>query len=123
MVGRAGGYGAGSGSNLALLRKALRPGAPLPLPQAEHGMDYPSGKAPRAGGQVDVVGAGRLHAAKVSARACCGSEAALGTPLRGGSPYARAGPSGSFVAFGGAWHAGEGAETLREVSRESQRPA
>ena len=38
---------------------------------------------------------------------------ALGKTLRGGSPYARAGAPGSFVAFGADGHASEGAETLR----------
>ena len=100
-------------SPLALLRQALRPGAHLPLPQAEHGMDHPSGSPPRAGRPVELAGGGRLHAAKVGARACCGPEAAVGAPLRCGSADARAGPSGGFVAFGGDGHAGEGAETLR----------
>ena len=54
-----------------------------------------------------------LHAAKVGAHLCCGSEAAVGEALRGGSSYARAGPSGSFVAFGADGHASEGTETLR----------
>ena len=38
-----------------------------------------------------------------------------------GQPYARAGPPGSFGAFDGAGHAGQAAETLREVSRKTQR--
>jgi hypothetical protein len=58
-------------------------------------------------------GSGRLHAAKVGARMCCGPEAALGETLRHRSTDTYSGPSGSFVAFGGAGHASEGAETLR----------
>jgi hypothetical protein len=82
MVARTGGDGAGSGSPLALVREALRPGAHLPLAQAGYGVDYPSGSSPRAGRSVeDVAGCGRLHAAKVGARPCCGPASAVGAPL------------------------------------------
>jgi DDE superfamily endonuclease len=53
----------GSGPSVARLRAALRPGAYLPLPQADFGMDHPSGAPPRAGRPVDVAGASSLHAA------------------------------------------------------------
>ena len=48
---------------LAGLRAALRPGAHVSLPQAEYGMDHPSGATSRAGRPLDVVGGCRLHAA------------------------------------------------------------
>ena len=54
------------------LRKTLRPGTHLPLPQAEYGMDARQGSPPRTGRPVELAGHGRLHAAKVGARACCG---------------------------------------------------
>jgi len=82
VVARAGGEGAGSGSHLALLRQALRPGAHLPFPQAKHGMDDAEGSPPRAGRPVELAGCGRLHAAKVGARPCCGPASAMGAPLR-----------------------------------------
>jgi hypothetical protein len=50
VVARPAGDGAGPRSHLARLRQALRSGAHLPLPQAEHGMDDASGAPPRAGG-------------------------------------------------------------------------
>jgi hypothetical protein len=53
------------------------------------------------------------HTAKVGARPRCGPASAVGETLRRGSTDTGAGPSGSFVAFGGAGHASEGAETLR----------
>jgi hypothetical protein len=65
---------------------------------------------------VDVAGVGRVHAAEIGARPCCGPASAVGAPLRCGSADAVASPPGGFVAFGGAGHAGEGAETLREVA-------
>jgi hypothetical protein len=49
----------------------------------------------------------------VGARPRCGPEAAVGETLRRRSTDTGAGPSGSFVAFGGYGHASEGAETLR----------
>src|SRR5918995_6622588 len=71
---------------------------------------------------MELAGRGRLHAAKVGACLCSGPASALGETLRHRSTDTGAGPSGSFVAFGGAGHAGEGAETLRQVARETQRP-
>ena len=121
VVARAGGDGAGPRSHLALLRKTLRPGAHLPLPQAEYGVDYPSGSSPRAGRPLELAYLGRLYTAKVGARACRGPQVAVGAALRCGSPYAGTGPSGGFVAFGADGHASEGAETLRKISREAQR--
>ena len=103
VVARAGGDGAGPRSHLALLRKALRPGAHLPLPQAEHGMDHPSGSPPRAGRPVDVAGRGRLHTAKVGARSvsrtsgCRGSGATMRVDLR------RCGSIGRFRRFWCRW--------------------
>src|SRR4029434_7232235 len=121
VVARAGGDNAGSRSNLARLRKTLRPGAHLALTQAEHGMDDVAGSPSRTGRPVELAGRGRLHAAKVGARLCCGPEAAVGTPLRSGSTDACTGPPGSFVTFGGDGHASEGAETLRKIAREAKR--
>src|SRR5215210_2722100 len=72
VVARSGGDGAGSRSHLALLRKALRPGAHLALPQAEHGMDHAEGSPPRTGRPLELAGRGRLHTAKVGALLCCG---------------------------------------------------
>jgi hypothetical protein len=50
---------------------------------------------------------------RLGARPRCGPEAGVGETLRRRSTDTGAGPSGSFVAFGGAGHASEGAETLR----------
>jgi hypothetical protein len=113
VVARPGGDDAGPGSHLALLRQAFRPGAHLPLPQTEHGMDHLSGKTPRTGRPVELAGRGRLHTQLRLARPRCGPEAAAGETLRRRSTDTGAGPSGSFVAFGGYGHASEGAETLR----------
>src|SRR3712207_4721231 len=113
MVAWAGGDNAGPRSPLTRVREALRPGAHLALPQAGYGVDHPSGSSPRAGRPVELAGCGRVHAAKVSSRPCCGPASAVGAPLRYGSADACTGPPGSFVAFGGAGHAREGAETLR----------
>ena len=85
------------------------------------GMERPSRAPPRAGRPLELAGRGRLYTAKVGARPCGGPQAAVGAALRCGSPYAGTGLSGGFVAFGADGHAGEGAETLREVSRETQR--
>jgi hypothetical protein len=82
MVARAEGDSAGSGSHLALIRHALRPGAHLALPQAEHGVDYPSGSSPRVSRPVELAGGGCLRAAKVSARERSGPASAVGAPLR-----------------------------------------
>src|SRR5215203_1043084 len=79
---RTGGIGAGSRSHLALLRQALRCGTHLPLPKAEHGMDHAEGSPPPTGRPLELVGRGRLHTAKIGARACCGPASAVGTPLR-----------------------------------------
>ena len=54
------------------------------------------------------------------ARPCCGVASAVGAPLRCGSADACRGAPGSFVAFGGAEHASEGAETLRQVAWEAK---
>src|SRR5215208_7097036 len=53
----------------------------------------------------------------------CGPEAALGAPLRAGSPDAYAGPPGGFGAFGARGHARRAAETLRKITRKAERPA
>src|SRR5919112_1244611 len=84
VVARTGGNGAGSRSHLALIPQALRPGTHLPISQAEHGMDHPSGAPPRTGRPLELVGGGRLHTAEVGAGPCCGPAFAVGTPLRGG---------------------------------------
>ena len=123
VVARPGRDGAGPRSALARLRQALRPGAHLPLLQAEHGMDHAEGAPPRAGRSMDVAGFGSFHPAEAGAGVRCGPKATVGAPLRRRSPDTGTGPPGSFVAFGAPGHAGEGAETLREVSREAQRPA
>jgi hypothetical protein len=47
---------------VAGLRAALRVGAHVSLPQAEYGMDHPSGAPSRAGRPLEVVGGCRLHA-------------------------------------------------------------
>src|SRR5829696_359133 len=82
VVAWAGGNGAGSGSPVALIPQALRPGAHLPLSQAGNGVEHPSGSSPRAGRPMELAGSSRLHTAKVGARPCCGSASAVGTPLR-----------------------------------------
>jgi hypothetical protein len=85
-------------------------------------VDYSSGSSSRTGRPLELAGRGRLHAAKVGARPCCGPAPAVGAPLRCGSADARTRSPGGFVAFGGAGHASEGAETLRQVAWEAQRP-
>lgn len=47
----------------------------------------------------------------------------MGEALRCGSADAGSGPPGSFVAFGADGHASEGAETLRQIARETKRSA
>src|SRR5215210_2881005 len=84
-------------------------------------MEHAPAKAPRASRSMDVAGFGCLDPAEAGTSARSGHEAALGTPLRLRSPYTSAGPSGSFGAFGRAWHAREGAETLWALSGAAQR--
>jgi hypothetical protein len=95
------------------LRQALRSRAHLALPQAEHGMDHAKGALPRAGRPLDVVGGGRIYPAEAGTSVGCGSEAALGAPLRAVSSDAHAGTPHRFGAFGAPGHARRGAETLR----------
>ena len=121
VVTRAGRDGAEFGSNLALLRQALRPGAHLPLLQAEHGMDHAEGAPPRAGRSMDVAGFGSFHPAEAGAGVRCGPKATVGAPLRRRSPDTGTGPPGSFVAFGAPGHARQAAETLRQITRQAQR--
>jgi hypothetical protein len=102
--------------------RRYRPGTHLALPQAEHGMDDAEGSPPRTGRPLELAGCGRLHTAKVGARPCYGPASAMGALLRGRSADACTGPPGSFVAFGGNRHASEGAETLRQVARQAERP-
>jgi DDE superfamily endonuclease len=108
-------------SALARLRQALRPGAHLPLLQAEHGMDHAEGAPPRAGRSMDVAGFGSFHPAQAGAGVRCGPKATVGAPLRRRSPDTGTGPPGRFVAFGAPGHARQAAETLRQITRQAQR--
>ncbi len=123
VVARPRGNRAGVGADLALVRQEVRPGAHLPLPQADLGMDHPSVSPPRAGRPVDVAGGGRLHAVAPGPPMRGGSAVAMGEALRSGTADARAGPSCRFGAFGASGGAREAAETLREVAWEAQRKA
>ena len=103
------------------LRQAFRPGAHLPLFQADFGMDYAERAPPRAGGPVDVVGFGRFHPAEAGEGMRCGPQATVGASLRHRPPDADPSPSRSFGAFGAPGHARQAAETLRQVPWAAQR--
>jgi hypothetical protein len=115
VVARAGGDEAGPRSPVALLREALRPGTHT-FRFLMQGMGWTSPRV-RHPEQADrwswlVVAA---YMQLRLARPCCGLEAALGETLRHRSTDTGAGPSGSFVAFGGVGSEpeGEGAQALR----------
>ena len=100
---------------MALLREALRPGEhTFRFLKQSMGWTTPRVRHPEQADRWSwLVVAAYTQLTKVGARMCCGPEAALGETLRHHSTDTGAGPSGSFIAFGGAGHAGEGAETLR----------
>src|SRR5215211_2327046 len=111
-----------SRSALAGVHQALRPGAYLPLPQTDLGMDHPASAPSRAGRPVDVAGGGRFHPTQVGAGGRCGPKAALGETLRQRPSDTGASPPGRFGAFGATRHASEAAETLRKIARKAKRP-
>jgi hypothetical protein len=73
---------AGPRSPLAGARSALRPGAYLPLPQTDFGVDYPSDAPSGAGRLLELAGAYGLHAVAPGTAVRRGSAAPLAAPLR-----------------------------------------
>src|SRR5215211_6950192 len=68
--------------SLESILQEVRPGAYLPLPQADLGMDHPTGTPPGAGRPLELADPGGLRAAASGASLRCGPEAALGEALR-----------------------------------------
>jgi hypothetical protein len=95
---------------LADVRSALRPGAHLPLPQADARVDHPSGAPSGAGRPLDVAGARRVCAAVPGAPVRGGSAASLEAPLHSCLPSTVPDSSRCFGAFIGAGHAREAAK-------------
>ena len=120
VVGRAGGDGAGPRSHLALLRKTLH----LSTPSASSSrvwMDGPSGSSPRAGRPLDLA----VVAAYTQLRLARERVADLRLPWERRYDVGRLTPVRVHRAVSSLsvrWHASEGAETLRKISREAQRP-
>jgi hypothetical protein len=112
----------GSRPPLECIRTQVRYGACLPLPQTDFGMDNSTGQAPRASRPMDMGGARRLYTVATGTSVCCGSEAALGTPLRSRTPDTVVGPSERFGTFARTRHTCEATETLWKLTGTLQRP-
>jgi hypothetical protein len=107
----------GPRASLESLRSPLRPGAHLPLLQANSGMGHASGATSRAGRQVELADRGGLHATAPGASVCGGSTAALGEAIHSGQADPESGSPDSFGAFGGVRDARQATETLRTLTR------
>src|SRR5215211_4878330 len=83
---------AGPRSPLARLRPQIRPGAHLPLPQTDLGVDRPASASSGAGRPLELADLGGIHAAAPGTSVRSGSEAPLGEALCPRSPYAVASP-------------------------------
>src|SRR5215210_4701024 len=84
-------------------------------------MDRAEGKAPRAGGQVDLAGALSLRPTEAGPLVRGGPPSAVGAPAARPAADAVSDASGFRDTAGSGGHPGEGAETLREIAGTAQR--
>src|SRR3954452_21264356 len=111
----------GLGPVLAGLHPPLRPRAHLPFLQAGPGLDHSAGTHPRAGRPLDLAGAHRLHPAPSGPLHRRRHAVALGTAPAGTPADPDPNPTRFPAAPTAAGHAGQPTETLRPLTRTTDR--
>ena len=113
----------GPGRALAGVRPPVRPGAHLPLLQADAQLDHPARPPPRAGRSLDLAGAAGLHPTPPGPPRDRGSAPAVGAAPASGPacPHPRPRAPGVSAPPGRPRHARQRAKTLRPLARSTAR--